>query len=219
MNRRILLVEGYTDTLLLKALLKKYNIINVDCYPPKDLGSNGNGVSNVIKLLPSLLAKVKTGDFDNFAILVDADYAGVNGGFLQRKQEIEAKLFTEGYSEIPATKIGQFGSEYVCGGFIPIHLAIAPNHSSDGMIEHLLLQSIPPGPNSVRLIHAIDTVKNIPNKIFNANLHSAKAELATYLAWAKTPGCDAGIAVNDALIDHFSPGLNDLKIWLEKVFP
>ena len=88
MTRRALLVEGYTDTLFVKGVLSVIGVPGVSITPPKEMGANGNGISNVMRLLPAMLAKIQSGDFDRFGILVDADYAGVNGGFVQRRQEI-----------------------------------------------------------------------------------------------------------------------------------
>ncbi|MDZ4122572.1 MAG: DUF3226 domain-containing protein [Hydrogenophaga sp.] len=219
MSRRTLLVEGYTDTLLVKALLQKYGIQDVKPLPPRELGSSGNGVSNVISLLPSLLVQIKSQEFDSFGVLVDADFTGVNGGFIERKRAIESILYQEGYTELPPSAPDQFGSEYVCGGLIPIHLAILPNHSGDGMIENLLLQSVPSNHLLPILEHAKSTVAALVAKEFNPMLHTAKAELATYLAWSKNPGCDGGVAVKNNALDPNSVALSSLRHWFEKVFP
>ena len=202
----------------MKALFAKYGISDVESLPPKELGSTGNGISNVVKLLPSLLLKIKSGDYDNFGILVDADYSGTNGGFIERKSEIESILIKAGYTELPKTIANQLGSEYVNSNLTPIHLIIMPNHSEDGMIEDLLLGCAPIGEHTRLMTHAKETVNALPIKAYNQNLHTAKAELATYLAWNKSPGCDCGIAIKTGALDSNSINLSPLREWLLRAF-
>jgi hypothetical protein len=218
MSEKILLVEGYTDTLLFRALLKNIGIEDVKVLPPKDLGGNGNGVSNVLSVLPALLANVKVNQYSKFAILIDADYQGKNGGYNVRKGEVDSILTRNGYSELAFAANNQFGSEYSCGTQIPIHLGILPNHSGDGMIEDLLLECTPTGVESTLLNHARTEVARLPYTAFNRELHTAKAELATYLSWSKSPGCDNGVAMKIGAMDPNSLALSPLNKWLYSIF-
>lgn len=219
MTRRALLVEGYTDTLFVRGVLFVLGVLGVSVTPPKEMGASGNGVSNVIKLLPAMLAKIQSGDFDCFGILVDADYAGVNGGFLQRRQEIENILIPAGYSRMPADPLSPFGSQYVHSTQIPIHVGIFPDHASDGMVEDLLAQSVSSGQQSVLHTYAQTCLAGLPSVPFNQTLHMKKAEIQTLLAWQAPPGIDSGIATRNGIFDTTKPYFSNFSKWLLKVYP
>lgn len=218
MTRRSLLVEGYMDTLFIKGVLSTVGIQNVSITPPKDLGATGNGISNVEKILPAMLLKAKSGDFDSFGILIDADYTGINGGFTKRKSDISSILLAQGYTQTPKTG-NQFGDEFVHPHQISIHLAILPDHSNDGMVESMLLNCIASGEQTDLYNHAKNSVASLPKKLFNSTLHTHKAEISTLLAWQKTPGMDNGIAIKNGVFDTTKIDFSNLTNWLKKVFP
>lgn len=218
MSKKAILVEGFNDVQLVTSLFNAYGIADVEALPPKELGAGSNGVSNVIKLLPTIIFKIKSRDLDKVAILIDADYSGKNGGFIDRKKEIETILHAEGYAEIMPTITGQFGTEYTNGSLVPIHVAILPDHSSDGMTEDLLLKCAPPGELAVLLNHAKTSVRMLPSTQFDSTLHTAKAELATYLAWTRKPGCSNDFAISKGFLDPNSSSLMPLKSWLTRIF-
>lgn len=219
MSRRALLVEGYTDTLFVKGVLSVIGIDGVTITPPKEMGANGNGVSNVMKLLPAMLVKIQSGDFDCFGILVDADYSGVNGGFLQRRQEIENILLPAGYSRSPDDPLCPFGNQYVHPTQITIHLGIFPDHANDGMVEDLLAQSVDNGQQSALHSYAISCLTGLPSVLFNQQLHTKKAEIQTLLAWQKPPGIDSGVATKNGVFDTTKPLFSNFSKWLRKVYP
>jgi hypothetical protein len=218
MTRRALLVEGYTDTLFVKGVLSVIGVLGVSITPPKEMGASGNGVSNVIKLLPAMLAKIHSGDFDCFGILVDADYSGVNGGFAQRMQEIEAILLPAGYTRLPDDPLCTFGSQFVHPTQIAIHLGIFPDHASDGMVEDLLAQSVSAGIQSGLQTYVQTCLASLPTVLFNQALHMKKAEIQTLLAWQAPPGIDSGIATRNALFDTTLPCFSNFSKWLLKIY-
>jgi hypothetical protein len=219
MSKRVLLVEGATDKMLLKAVLSQSNILDIEIYPPKDLGAKGNGISNVMKLLPVILGKIQSEDFDNFGILVDADYQGINGGFQLRRQEVETVLAAAGYSRninVPPTL---FGDVFTHPTNIPIHLGILPDHASDGMVEHMLANSVSTGNQANLFAYAQSSINSLPTVLFNNSLHLKKAEIATLLAFQQSPGCDAGIGVKSGTFDLTAPDFAKIVSWLRLVFP
>ena len=218
MTRRALLVEGYTDTLFVKGVLSVIGVPGVSITPPKEMGANGNGISNVMRLLPAMLAKIQSGDFDRFGILVDADYAGVNGGFVQRRQEIENILIPAGYARKPNDPLCPFGSRYTHAAQIDIHLGIFPDHASDGMLEDLLAQSVSNGHHSILQTYAQTCIAGLPSILFNQALHAKKAEIQTLLAWQAPPGIDCGIATKNGVFDTTKPHFSNFSKWLLKVY-
>lgn len=219
MTRRALLVEGYTDTLFVKGVLNVIGVHDVTITPPKEMGATGNGVSNVIKLLPAMLAKIQSNDFDCFSILVDADYTGVNGGFLKRRQEIENILFTAGYTRNPTDPLCPFGNQYTHPTQISIHLGIFPDHEHDGMVEDLLAQSVSDGQQSALHSYAKECLTGLPTVLFRQDLHAKKAEIQTLLAWQSPPGIDSGLATKNGIFDTTKPPFSNFSKWLKKVFP
>ncbi|MBK7003409.1 MAG: hypothetical protein IPH35_27015 [Rhodoferax sp.] len=219
MTRRALLVEGYTDTLFVKGVLSVIGILGVSITPPKEMGASGNGVSNVIRLLPAMIAKIQSGDFDCFGILVDADYAGINGGFQQRRQEIENILFPAGYIRMPADPLCPFGSQYDHPTQITIHLGIFPDHANDGMVEDLLAQSVTAGQQSSLHSYAQACLVGLPVVLYNQTLHTKKAEIQTLLSWQAPPGIDSGIATKNGVFDTTMSHFDNFSKWLQKVFP
>lgn len=219
MTRRALLVEGYTDTLFIRGVLKIAGIADVQITPPKELGASGNGVSNVIKLLPAMLAKIQSNDFDCFAVLVDADYVGVNGGFIKRRQEIEQILFPVGYARLPADPLCPFGDQYSHPSLTAIHLGIFPDHATDGMVEHLLAASVSAGQQSILYTYVQACLAGLPAVLYNETLHSKKAEISTLMAWQAPPGIDTGIAMKNRVFDSTRPAFDNFLKWLRKVFP
>lgn len=219
MTRRALLVEGYTDTLFIRGVFKVTGIRDVDVTPPKERGALGNGISNVISLLPVMLAKLQSGDFDCFGVLVDADYSGLNGGFAQRRQEIASVLIAAGYSHRVLIPSHSFGDEYFHPTQIPVHVGIFPDHASDGMVEHLLSDSIKAGQQSTLFTYAQTCLAALPVVLYKHALHSKKAEIATLLAWQFSPGLDTGIAVKTDVFDVTQPNFANFVAWLKRVFP
>jgi hypothetical protein len=218
MTRRALLVEGYTDTLFVRGVLSVIGVAGVSITPPKEMGASGNGVSNVIKLLPAMLAKIQSGDFDCFGILVDADYSGVNGGFQQRRQDIENILLPAGYTRLPDDPLCPFGNQYFHPTQITIHLGIFPDHASDGMVEDLLAQSVSTGQQSALQAYAQACLAALPSVLFNQNLHMKKAEIQTLLAWQAPPGIDSGVATKNGVFDTAKPRFSNFSKWLLKVY-
>lgn len=219
MTRRALLVEGYTDTLFVRGVLKIAGISDVTITPPKELGASGDGISNVIKLIPAMLAKIQSNDFDCFGVLVDADYAGVNGGFIQRRQEIENFLFPIGYARLPPDPLCPFGDQYSHPSLTAIHLGIFPDHATDGMVEHLLSASVSVGQQSILYSYVQTCLAGLPAILYKPALHSKKAEISTLMAWQASPGMDTGIAMKTGVFDTTQPGFDNFLKWLRKVFP
>lgn len=217
-SRRVLLVEGYHDSFFARGLLNQTGIQGVDVYPPKDLGATGNGASQVVQLLPVLLAKIQSGDFDQFAVLVDADHHAAGEGFAKRIGEIGALLHRAGYVQ-QAGQPGVLGQTFTHPKLIPVHVAILPNHASDGMVEDLLSQCVSAGQQQQLLVHAQNCIAGLPSTLFSVQLHASKAVIATLLAWQRRPGCDAGIAIRQGVFNITAPPLQMVVQWLRNAFP
>lgn len=166
-----------------------------------------------------MLAKIQGGDYDHFGIMVDADYFGINGGFVARRLEIEGKLILAGYTRVAPANPPPFGDVYVHPTHIPIHLAILPDHANDGMAEHMLAAAVSAGVQTNLFVYVQACIAGLPNVLFNPALHMRKAEIATLLAWQDSPGCDSGIGVKCDVFDVGNPAFLPVVNWFKIVFP
>jgi hypothetical protein len=216
----VILVEGVGDADFVIGFLAKVGKTGVGAFPPKPLGGSGNGVGNVISIIPLLINKILTGDFTKAAIVVDADYTGINGGFVARRAEIVNKLSDAGYVVPPMPATGSPPGEIFIhpSGQAPIGLFIMPNHHDDGMLEDLLKQMVVDAPCSALLQHAVNVVSAPPAKFFNLAIHSSKAEIATFLAWQKRPPAHVNVCVEQDIFLATSPAANDFLQWVNRVF-
>lgn len=216
----VILVEGVGDVDFVTSFLAKIGKPGVEPFPPKPLGGAGNGISNVMKTIPLLFNKILAGDVTKAAIVIDADYTGVNGGFVARRAEVVQQLTALGYVVPVAPVAGLPPGELFThpDGHTPIGLFVMPNHSSDGMLEDLLKQMVVDPPHNALLQHAINVVSALPTKLFNVNIHTAKAEIGTFLAWQKRPPAYTGVCVDQDIFRAMSPAANDFLQWLNRVF-
>ncbi len=74
-----------------------------------------------------------------------------------------------------------------------------PNNCAEGMLEDWIKESVEES-ETLLLDHAINTTNNLPNKKFKS-IHSSKAEVATWMAWQKMPGCGFDQVIDDSLIN------------------
>lgn len=216
----VILVEGLGDVDFLSGFLRKIGKQNVSPFPPKPLGATGNGVSHVISTIPLLINKILAGEITKAAIVVDADYAGVNGGFLARRTEIATRLVAAGYIVPPVPVIGVPPGEIFVhpAGHASIGLFIFPNHKDDGMLEDLLKAMVADPQYAAVLQHAITVVNDPPAKFFNPVLHTAKAEIGTFLAWQQRPPAYTGVCIDKDIFLATSPAANDFSQWINTVF-
>lgn len=216
----VILVEGMGDVDFVTQFLKKIGTLTVEPFPPKPLGGSGNGIGNVIKTIPLLFNKILACDVTKAAIVVDADYTGINGGFIARRAEIAQELKALGYIVPSAPIIGDPPGEVFThpDGHAPIGLFIMPNHKDDGMLEDLLKDMIVTAPYDAILLHATAVVGALPTKLFNPMIHTAKAEIGTFLAWQKRPPTYTGICVENDIFNAKSPAANIFLSWLKRVF-
>jgi hypothetical protein len=213
-----ILVEGPGDEDFIKGFLKKIGKQDVEVFPPKHLGGSGNGINNVLGFIPVLINQLRTGIIDKAAIVVDADYTGINGGFSIRRKQITDLLAVDGYA-IPVNPPAQAGRGEIFFNSLgqePIGLFILPDHQNDGMLENFLKTLVVDSPYTAVLEHATATVGALPNVLFNQQLHTAKAEIGTFLAWQRRPPSYASICLLDNIFDASAASAQDFVSWVNK---
>jgi uncharacterized protein DUF3226 len=219
MSRKLLLVEGIADSDFYRACLRKFNIRDVEVKPPQDLGRHGNGLGNVVPLLPVLLPQLIDGRLDRLGIVVDADYKHNNVGHATNYRRITSNLEEAGY-HIPRPfpkKLMRYVFSHK-DGLPDIGLWIMPDNNADGMLEHLISNSITTAAQLRLLKHAQKVVSELPNPLFDDKTHRVKAEISTWLAWQRVPGKGLASTVGNNLIDLNCDAASKFGRWLEEVF-
>ena len=211
-----ILVEGPGDQDFINSLLKKLGINNVTSFPPSRLSGLGNGISNVIKNIPVLVRELSAGTYASAGILVDADYAGINGGFVSRRQEITDELLANGYS-IDGSFAG-IGDRFLDGASsLPIGLYVLPDHSNDGMLEDLIKTMVTSTDQVSLLSQACIAVSGVTPKLFRTDIHQSKAEVNTFLAWQKKPPAYFGTLVEENHLDETVPSCGEIIRWINSL--
>lgn len=234
MKRNILLVEGSSDKWFFISLLEKTGL-NVDVFPPKDPEiqekSKGNGADGALSALEKHLSYVKNGQIDNLGIVVDADFIENKLGYTHRHKQVSDILSKEGFFVIEKNTTDKGDTfQHTDAPSIKIGLWIMPDHSSQGMIENLLIDSINGGLRKELLEKNIDNAIESLEKteefkkqsiIFNST-HLAKVRFNTWLTWQKkpencrflTPAC----ALKEGWLNPDHDNIKALTSWLTRVF-
>lgn len=213
-----ILSEGMGDQDFVIKLLAKIQKSGIECFPPKALGSTGNGVPNVIRMIPVLVNKILSNDISKAAIIVDADYTGINGGFTLRRQQVTTELAKFGFVIHPFDPSKPPGEIFYHPTLEPMGLYIFPNHSDDGMLEDLLKKMVSEQKQVDLLSHAVQSVANLPHKLFNTTLHTSKAEIGAFLSWQHKPPAYTGVCVDEDIFDANAPSCAPFIQWLNSVF-
>lgn len=218
----VLIVEGPGDQELFTKMFAGFGK-NVAVDPPKARGVvNGNGISNVLKTLPFDLDKARSGAVKKIGVVVDADHAGVNGGFASRRNEILNILEDYDYDISSAAPTARNAGEIFPhkNGLEPVGLWIMPDHFSDGSLEDFLAPLVTDFTQQQIWAHGLASLSALPPSLvqYNPVCHKSKAELATWLAMQKPPGIPSDIAFQEGLFDQNQANFIAFRNWVSAVF-
>jgi len=225
-GKKILLVEGLSDQGFFEQICKLLDLdTRVQVAPPKGLGGRYNSKEGVFKhvsddLLPDLIDD----RLSQLAIIIDADYATHHGlGYEKTLNRVKNIVSEYGFSLKRSTskEVGLcFESD---DGFADLGVWIMPNNQADGMLEDWIKCCIINDEQAL-FQQASQTVANLVNPKFGENLRT-KAEIATWLAWQKTPGQGLYNTVTEKkqesvkrLLDEQMPLFQALATWLQHIF-
>jgi hypothetical protein len=234
MTRNILLVEGSGDKWFFISLLEKIGV-KVDVFPPKDPEiqekSKGNGADGALAALEKHLGYIKNGQIDNLGIVVDADFIENKLGYVHRHKQVSDILSKEGFFATQTNSLNKGDIfQRTDAPSIKIGLWIMPDHSSPGMIENLLLDSINTGLRKELLeknindaIKSLDEMEEFKKQSITFNpTHIAKVRFNTWLTWQRkpencrflTPAC----ALKEGWLNPDNDNIKALTTWLTRVF-
>ena len=212
----ILIVEGESDKGFFSEICKKLNLnTDIKVGTPKDWDGY-NSKEGVFTLLDTLLlSSGDEGHSDCIAAIVDADY--INHGQGREKTLKRASEIIQGHGFKPAKK-SNFGYLFENDEGLPtIGLWIMPtNEHNEGMLEDWIKLTKSETENNL-FEKATTTISQISEPKFKPHLTS-KAEVATWLAWQKTPGHGFYYLVTEKLLDEEQENYKALCLWLKEVF-
>lgn len=216
MPDRILLVEGEADRSFFEQICKALHLhANVKVAPPKLLGGSHNTKEGVFNHLPVLLKQLADGQITHLAVVVDADSAAHGGGCQRAIDRIEGIVAPFGFK--PATDSRSGVVLRHDDGLADFGLWVMPDNRDEGMLEDWVKRCIHRNEQAL-FAHAATVVAALPQPRFKP-IHRSKAEVATWLAWQKSPGHGPYRALEDHLIDVDSPLFQSLDEWLTRIFP
>ncbi len=218
----ILLVEGEADRGFLEQVCKKLNL-NPEIKPaiPKDYQADydeflHNGKQAVRKLLNDLLPDLvdEESTLKRLAAIVDADYAkGL--GFQETLDQFKSTASEHGFIFLENNSNGLIFKN----GDLMFGLWIMPNNQDEGMLEHFIKKCIKSDDKEQELFNkAAETIQTISEPKFDKTIHLTKAEIATWLAWQKTPGHGFYVSVKDNLLQTDHALFQELEKWLKHIF-
>jgi hypothetical protein len=228
-HSHVLLVEGEADRGFLELICKNLTIHPDIQFPhqietvfPKDYQADyennvHNGKEGVRNFLNDLLAELLDSESSvkKLAAIVDADYDPKDKvAFQKTLANFQTTVSEHGFILLEDNTHGLIFK--LQDSDITFGLWIMPDNQAEGTIEDFVKTCIHSDEQPL-LNHAIDVVKNVPNKKFEKH-NVSKAEVATLLAWQRKPSLGLYCSVEDKLIDTKHTLFQELERWLKQIF-
>lgn len=214
--KKVLLVEGDSDKSFFQKLCKRLGLDTVvQVATPKDLEGRRNSKQGVFQRLDLLLPQLNDGHITHIALVVDADYLEYHGLGCQKTIDRVMNMVNPfGFELDPASENGLCFKH--ADGFADLGLWIMPDNQDEGMLEDWIKTCVKDDEQTL-FQSASSAVQDLENPKFSAHL-TAKAEVATWLAWQKQPGHGLYVALKDDLLDGDSPLFRSIELWLLRIF-
>lgn len=201
MKSRVLLVEGADDKGVSVAFLQR-STLEVDVV-------DGHGYE---KLRAGLGAQLLVSGRTHLGVVVDAD--ADPAGRWRSIADVVAKY---GYTLPVEPDAGGTVAPSPARGLPVLGLWLMPDNSTDGMLEHFVSAMIP-GDDLLwpRACAAVSGLSGAARPF--PEVHRAKAEIHTWLAWQKEPGRPMGQAITKKFLEGTAPGAASFQAWLGRLF-
>ncbi len=223
MKKQLLIVEGKEDAIVIGTLVKNKDLFVVDfdgrqkekTHLPKIRGRNCEGVSKLLDSLENELEVELKAGYEDIAIVIDADldiqsqWEAVRNRLLKLDFDMPKQPNTEGivaqHRTDDSKKVGVW---------------LMPNNRLNGMLEDFIKMLVPEDDLMLEKAEAIvQKVKNeIPETNRFKNVHQAKAEIHTWLAWQEAPGSPMGQAITKKYLNSDNEVCERFLNWLKTVF-
>ena len=203
--RKILLVEGQDDMLVLKRIRCKHGIPDLDEVRP---------CGGVSELLTNVTDQIRTsgGEGDIVGVVIDADT-----DLAARWQSIRDRLTRAEYQDVPAQPApnGTVLEPPEESPLPRVGVWIMPDNRNPGILEDFLRFLVPW--QDALFPHATNIVESLPVQRFSDN-DRPKAVMHTWLAWQNSPGRPYGTAIAAGFLNASASQANDLASWLNRLF-
>ena len=192
-SKRLFLLEGRTDWIIVEAVLERLRILNVNLV-------NCNGIENLLNDLPAL---IKESDMRSIGIIVDA-----SNSLEQRWQSIRDKLIRSDLEiELPKTPchcgtVQEFGDQV-------IGIWVMPDNQKPGVLEDFFAELIPK--DDVWEL-ACDFVERAMGKGIPVN--ESKSKVYTWLSIV-APGMQMGTAFKANKIEFDTTNYKNFENWIK----
>lgn len=199
---REFLVEGPDDFHFLFQWLSRAELLGEFCF------RETSGIDELLKVLPVVL---KESELRCLGVIADA-----NGSVEARWQGIRDRLVRSGYEAalIPAKAPGE-GFVLDQPGFPRIGIWIMPDNVQQGYLENFVATLI--GEKDPLWPKAVQAVNDIPaGEQRFPEIHRAKAQIHTWLAWQEVPGLPMGLAVRERYLQAESPAGRSFQEWITR---
>jgi hypothetical protein len=216
-TKRKLLVEGEADTSFFSACCHETGINDVWIGPPKSFHGVGSGKGNAINVFPLLIDQMVQGQISHLGIVVDADYAKLDGlGHDETLKKLTAVLRERGYDSLQNRAKHQGYVFQHNDGLPNVGVWIMPDNFGSGFLEDFIRTTIVAAESKL-FKKAADTVAGLNEPKFKPH-HASKAHVATWLAWQSIPGQGLHSVVGNRLVNlKKGPGA-DFVSWLRQVY-
>ena len=223
MKKQLLIVEGKEDAIVIGTLLKNKELFLVE-FPGRIekkvglsviQGRNYEGVTTLLERLEmDLKVDLKAG-YSDIAIVLDADtnihsqWESIRHKLINLDFDIPMNLNTEGviafHRSDDTKKIGVW---------------LMPDNETNGMLEDFVKMLVPD--DDLMLTKATAIVAEIRQDIAEIkrfkDIHLAKAEIHTWLAWQEDPGSPMGQAITKKYLNTENEICERFLTWLKSVF-
>jgi len=205
-----LLVEGGADFHFFSHLFVKRGLYGKQHGKviPKGFNISASGDCNQVI---NGLVQLKEGELDALGIVVDADLDLADRWKAIRHTLKDLNLDYE-IGDQPDT----LGSIIV--GKKRLGIWVMPDNRVPGIIEHFISWMIPDKTENALWQHAENAIKTLPDGPLFPEKDSAKAHLATWLAWQEEPGHPIGLAVSKGYVQADSPTVDNFIAWIKRLF-
>lgn len=223
MKKQLLIVEGKEDAIVIGTLVKNKALFIVE-FPqrhekrgslPIVQGRNYEGVSTLLENLEADLAVDLKAGYTDIALVLDADkemhsqWQAVKNRLLKLDFNMPEHPHTEGVLAFHQTD-----------DTVKIGVWLMPDNRSNGMLEDFVKMLVPD--NDLMLVKATKIVNEIKVEIAEINrfrdVHLAKAEIHTWLAWQQEPGSPMGQAIIKKYLSTDNDVCESFLDWLKSVF-
>lgn len=192
-SRRLFLLEGKTDKIIVEAVLERLRISNVEL-------EDCNGIENLLNDLPAL---IKESEMRGIGIIVDA-----NNSLERRWQSIRDKLIRSDLEiELPKTPhhhgtVQEFGDQV-------IGIWVMPDNQKSGVLEDFVAELIPE--NDIWKL-ACGFVESVRDKGIRVN--ESKSRVYAWLSIV-APGTQMGTAFKADKIELDNENYKNFENWIK----